>query len=401
MRICVDVSAAYLSSGRSGIPRIVRKFVETLAARDDVELMCFASSGGDFFEVAATSVLTDSALARGKSAARNVLMLPLLRSPLTRGAARAAWRVLSAGATFARAERLALFGPNDAILLPERAQSGAACQHFKERKGGATLISIAHDLFAITYARDPSDAETMAAHYRTEFDLADGIICGSRTAADNVRRFLGDRSKPILFNYWGADFAGQTPQPDGGRKDGRPVVLSVGAIEPRKNYPFALDICSRLWARGADFTYRIAGAKGWQTIDFLSELKRHPEFERRLLFHDAPDDAQLMSLYRGSDILLSTSLDEGFGLPLMEASALGLGVVCSDIPVYREICGGTARFVPLDDPARAAEVLSDAIGASGAPSRNTPPGLRSWEASMAALCAQIEEIRRLKASRRP
>jgi O-antigen biosynthesis alpha-1,3-rhamnosyltransferase len=63
------------------------------------------------------------------------------------------------------------------------------------------------------------------------------------------------------------------------------------------------------------------------------------------------DDAPLLALYRGARFLVFPSLYEGFGLPLLEAMAVGCPVVCSDLPVFREVAGAAAEYAPLEDAA--------------------------------------------------
>ena len=55
-------------------------------------------------------------------------------------------------------------------------------------------------------------------------------------------------------------------------------------------------------------------------------------------------DSQLMALYKNSVLFVFVSLDEGFGIPLLEAMAFGKPVVCSDISVFREIIGNDAVY---------------------------------------------------------
>jgi glycosyltransferase involved in cell wall biosynthesis len=63
-------------------------------------------------------------------------------------------------------------------------------------------------------------------------------------------------------------------------------------------------------------------------------------------------DHGLITLLRGSAGLVSPSYVEGFGLPLIEAAALGTPLIVSDIPAHREVAGDSATFVdPNDGPA--------------------------------------------------
>jgi glycosyltransferase involved in cell wall biosynthesis len=61
------------------------------------------------------------------------------------------------------------------------------------------------------------------------------------------------------------------------------------------------------------------------------------------------DDETLVSLYRRAVAFAYPSLDEGFGLPVLEAMACGCPVLTSDVPVLREVAGGAADLIdPLD-----------------------------------------------------
>ncbi|GAF99030.1 unnamed protein product, partial [marine sediment metagenome] len=63
----------------------------------------------------------------------------------------------------------------------------------------------------------------------------------------------------------------------------------------------------------------------------------------------APDRAVVRDFYLMADLLLMTSKDEGFGLPLLEAGLLKLPIACSEIPSFVEI-GKDICFFRLDDP---------------------------------------------------
>ena len=65
----------------------------------------------------------------------------------------------------------------------------------------------------------------------------------------------------------------------------------------------------------------------------------------------------IADIYRGADLFLFLTRYEGFGLPVVEAQAMDIPVVCSDIPVLREVGGEGARYVDRDDPDAVADAL--------------------------------------------
>ena len=79
--------------------------------------------------------------------------------------------------------------------------------------------------------------------------------------------------------------------------------------------------------------------------------------QARLVFHDGVSDDEYHRLLRSATALITASLDEGFGIPLVEAMSLGIPVVVSDIPIFREIGGSAALYF---DP-RSADNIATAV----------------------------------------
>jgi len=69
----------------------------------------------------------------------------------------------------------------------------------------------------------------------------------------------------------------------------------------------------------------------------------------RLVFHNGVSDDDYRQLLGEAFALVSASKDEGFGIPLIEAMSLGTPVVCSDIPIFREVADGAALYFDADD----------------------------------------------------
>jgi glycosyltransferase involved in cell wall biosynthesis len=145
----------------------------------------------------------------------------------------------------------------------------------------------------------------------------------------------------------------------------RPYLLSVGAVEPRKNL-------GRLVA-----AYQGSGLAGEVDLVLVGR-SAWGELPEGVVYLGPVDDTRLASLYAGATAVASASLYEGFGLPVAEALTVGAPVVCSDIPAYREVTGGHARFFDPLSTSSIAEALVDAAHGLARP----PQTLRtrwSWE----------------------
>jgi glycosyltransferase involved in cell wall biosynthesis len=84
-----------------------------------------------------------------------------------------------------------------------------------------------------------------------------------------------------------------------------------------------------------------------------------------------PNQAELVFLYKRCTALVLPSFIEGWGLPAGEALWFGRRVICSDIPVLREVCGGHANFFNPQSP----ESLADLIEAIDVPDSSHPAAL--------------------------
>jgi glycosyltransferase involved in cell wall biosynthesis len=124
----------------------------------------------------------------------------------------------------------------------------------------------------------------------------------------------------------------------------RPYVLFVGTLEPRKNLVRLI----RAY-RQAVSTERLphglvlAGPLGWRADAMRRELS--VPAPGRVVLTGRVDDAALDALYRGADAFCYPSLYEGFGLPVLEAMARGVPVICSNATSLPEVAGDAAILV--------------------------------------------------------
>lgn len=120
-------------------------------------------------------------------------------------------------------------------------------------------------------------------------------------------------------------------------------VLSVGTIQPRKNYMRLIEAFSR---QDTGLCLVIAGRKGWLCGEIL-ETSARLQVQERVRFLDYVPQEELAALYAGAAAFIMPSLYEGFGLPVLEAMACGTPVACSNTSSLPEVGGEAALlFAP-------------------------------------------------------
>lgn len=132
--------------------------------------------------------------------------------------------------------------------------------------------------------------------------------------------------------------------------------VAIGTIEPRKDYGFLLDAFEFLWITRSDVSLTVIGRRGWNATDTVERLERLQYTQPLFSWIDNADDDELINALSHSDVLISTSVVEGFGLPLLEANAIGLQVLARDIQVFRE-CFPFAVFFDGSHPKHLAQKL--------------------------------------------
>lgn len=113
-----------------------------------------------------------------------------------------------------------------------------------------------------------------------------------------------------------------------------PYILYVGNAYPHKNLERLIEACNtKLVLATPD--------------DYFSKRLKTPQ---NVLMIRSPSASQLANLYHHAQALVFPSLMEGFGLPGIEAMAIGTPVVCSDIPVFREVYGNATIMFDPNNP---------------------------------------------------
>jgi glycosyltransferase involved in cell wall biosynthesis len=209
------------------------------------------------------------------------------------------------------------------------------------RRRFARQIATFHDLFVLSgdYST-PDFRQRFAAQARDAAAGADLVIAVSTFTASQVESYLHVPAARIRVIHHGI-----VPRtiPTLRREK---MVLCVGAIQRRKNQA---RLIRAFRAMPADWTLVLAGSQGFDVADAVREAADSPA-AGRIRITGYVDDAQVAELYARATIFAFPSLDEGFGMPILEAMAAGVCVVAGNRSALPEVCGDAAELVdPTDE----------------------------------------------------
>jgi len=221
-------------------------------------------------------------------------------------------------------------------------------QRMPETRVRAAVVTF-HDLFVMTgeYST-PEFRARFTAQAREAARRADAIIAVSAFTKSQVVELLGAPESRVRLIHHGArllDFPAVAREP---------VVLCVGALQRRKNMIRLVEAFERL-----DERWRLAlvGDAGFGAAEIRDRIARSPARARiETPGYVAPSDLALW--YRRAAVFAFPSLDEGFGMPLLEAMAAGTPVVTSNRSALPEVAGDAALLVDPEDT----DALADALG---------------------------------------
>ncbi len=222
---------------------------------------------------------------------------------------------------------------------------------------GSTIAVFVHDTIPLDHPefQRPETTANFALFLQRVSTKADLVIYNSEaTKQDAEQHFEGSgRAPKSIVAHLGVEI----PTPDTanlpkGMPPERPYFVCVGTLEPRKNHAFLL----KLWERIEKQTppqdmpeLLFCGARGWMNNEFFFQFDNSRL--KGLHIHELSglNDSAVAALVKNAAGVLFPSHVEGYGLPVMEAAAQGVPVVCPELPVYREVLGDIPVYASVND----------------------------------------------------
>ena len=298
--------------------------------------------------------------------------------------------------------------------------------------GVPTLLTV-HDL---SFVRDPDSAWPSLRAFLNKavprsVKRATHVLADSLTTKNDLIELFGTPAGKITVLYSGVEsrFAPVRDRVEIDRVCAkyqlpRPFILSVGTLQPRKNYARLIQAFAQLInephpsttrrahrerneveskdaphsAQDAELHLVITGGKGWMYESIFEQVKSLG-LENRVHFPGFVDDADLPALYSAADLFAYVSLYEGFGLPLLEAMACGTPVVTSNVSSLPEVVGDVGLQVDPRDVDAITRALRTMIDDADLRSRTIAAGrdrarMFTWEKAARELLEIYDSMKR-------
>lgn len=249
------------------------------------------------------------------------------------------------------------------VILPEISTAARRTEslHTVAEFSDAVCVAIGHDCIPITSTetagRGMPGAFSRYLATLARFDALAPVSESSGTEFRGWRRMLsgaGLHGPEITVNPLPARAAGTASSEEVERVrreiglSDESVVLVVGSREPRKNQIRVLEAAELAWRSGAQFALVLVGGNAWATEAFDRQLERLRRHGRHVVTLAGVPDSTIWSLYQMATLTVFPSLNEGFGLPVVESLAHGTPVVTSGYGSMRDL--GEGRGALLVDP---------------------------------------------------
>lgn len=224
--------------------------------------------------------------------------------------------------------------------------------------GNYKKVLTIHDLIPITspeLVHSSNSFDFLNNNIRRSAETCDVIITDSEFSKREIIKCYGVPEEKVKVIYLGHDIS--NPNEINFKEylinlglEDVPYILAVGAMEKRKNLTKVLEVFERLKTYETYSKYKLVltGALRGDNSEFINAYEHHPNRDD-IIVTGFVEDEVLIVLYQNTQVFLFLSLCEGFGLPILEAMAMGAPVITSNKSSLPEVGGDAAAYCDPTD----------------------------------------------------
>jgi glycosyltransferase involved in cell wall biosynthesis len=292
-------------------------------------------------------------------------------------------------------------------MIAEECEVFIASLAVAPRRCPVPFVPVVHDLTPRTHPHRHTLANRFCfnAYLEESLERANAVVAGSHaTEALLLETFPWLADKLFCISY-GVDSFFRPAEPDDDGDDtrcrfsaGRPYILHLGTLEPRKGLPDLIDAWELLREQNAGDApdLVLCGRWGWDTQALRLRI-RSSRFGEHIHTPGYVEREHALSLLQHAEVFVVASETEGFGLPLGEAISCATPCVASDIPAFREVAGNACLFAAPHDSGALAQRIQQALAPIAAEELRHQATLRSpalrWEPIVDAWHALLTSVR--------
>lgn len=163
-----------------------------------------------------------------------------------------------------------------------------------------------------------------------------------------------------LSEFNASDRLAMVPRGGSSTKDLEVELLYVGTIEPRKAIPILIEAFDEVGSKYPKATLSLVGMVGWKAKDSLDAIAGS-RYRDRITTYGYLSAEELCDRYRRASLFVYPSFEEGFGLPVLEAMAMGIPVVTTRGTAMAEVGHGCVALAEPGDPDSLAQVIGEEL----------------------------------------
>lgn len=210
-----------------------------------------------------------------------------------------------------------------------------------------------HDLIPLTHSEycRPGEHKKHTARMNTVLEVGAGVIANSAATLAELNEYAQRQQHCVPLSVVAHLAPARLPEPDRKGLLDQPYFVILGTIEPRKNHWLILQLWRQMVEQYGNTAPKLVviGQRGWECENVVDLLERCDALKGFVLEIERCSDSDLATWLGGARALLFPSFVEGYGMPLVEALAMHVPVIASDLPVFREIAGEIPEYAnPLD-----------------------------------------------------